>query len=295
MIKEMQPIEIGMCSWSVHKEDEPSLRAITSELGLRVVHLALGALLEMDDHQRARAIDAFHESPLIISAGMVGFKGENYSSLAHIRSTGGLVPDSTAKDRAALIVRAATICQSLGVSLLTTHIGFVPSKSDPSAFDKLVDRLQRLLDLIHPTGVTLCFETGQETAADLHAFLQAINRPNVGVNFDPANMILYGKGDPVDAVQRLMPYVRHVHAKDARKITPANPDAWAGDEVPLGQGDARLDQVIAALWQHHYPGALAIEREAGENRRRDVQTGIEFLRSAINKAKSVPNPHLTHP
>lgn len=285
MAKKMQPLEIGMCSWSVHKEDEPSLRSVMNELGLHVVHLALGGLLAMDDHQRARAINTFHQSPLIISAGMVGFQGENYSSLSHIRRTGGLVPDATATDRANLILRAATICQSLGVSLLTTHIGFVPSRSDRSAFDKLVDRLQRLLELMEATGVTLCFETGQETAADLQAFLKAIHRPNVGVNFDPANMILYGKGDPVDAVNLLMPYVRHVHAKDARKITPSNPDAWAGDEVPLGQGDARLDQVIATLWKHQYPGALAIEREAGENRRGDVQTGIEFLRAAVHKAE----------
>ena len=285
MVKKMEPLEIGMCSWSVHKDDEPSLRAVMNELGLRVLHLALGGLLAMDDHQRTSAIDTFHQSPLVISAGMVGFQGENYKSFSHIRQTGGLVPDATAADRAALILRAATICQSLGVSLLTTHIGFVPSKADRVAFDKLVDRLQRLLDRMEPTGVTLCFETGQETAADLHDFLQAIHRPNVGVNFDPANMILYGKGDPVDAVNLLMPYVRHVHAKDARKITPSNADAWAGEEVPLGQGDARLDQVIATLWKHHYPGALAIEREAGENRRGDVQIGIEFLRNALHKAK----------
>jgi sugar phosphate isomerase/epimerase len=285
MVKKIKPLEIGMCSWSVHHEEEPALRAVMNELGLRAVHLALGYLLAMNDQQRATAIDTFHQSPLVISAGMVGFQGEDYGSLAHIRRTGGLVPDATAADRAALILRAASICQSLRVTLLTTHIGFVPSRKDRAAFDKLVDRLQRLLDLMAPTGVTLCFETGQETAADLHAFLQAIGRPNVGVNFDPANMILYGKGDPVDAVNLLMPYVRHVHAKDARKITPPNVDAWAGVEVPLGQGDARLDHLIAALSKCHYSGALAIEREAGENRRGDVQTGIEFLRAALHKAK----------
>ena len=109
----------------------------------------------------------------------------------------------------------------MGLKLLSTHAGFIPHEADdPAGFAKLVGRIGKLADELGRLGLTLLFETGQETAADLVAFMTALGRGNVGANFDPANLLLYGKGDPVAAVHTLGSRIKHVHAKDTRLLVP---------------------------------------------------------------------------
>ena len=279
-------LELGLCSWSLHQVEELPLRQAMTRLGLRVLHLALGPIAELPESEQTRVIAAYKMSPLKISAGMIGFPGENYATLETIRATGGLVPDATAQERIGHVMACARIAHQMGLSMVSTHAGFIPSAADKPAFEKLLARIGQVTDAFAPLGLTLLFETGQETAEVLAAFLNALGRKNVGANFDPANMVLYGKGDPVAAVRMLGTRIRHVHAKDAKLHVPAptNPAAWCGVEVPLGQGDAKLREVVAALKDVGYRGPLVIEREAGEDRAADVRTGIAFLQSAIGAA-----------
>jgi sugar phosphate isomerase/epimerase len=285
-----QPIAIGVCSWCLGIPADPAaLQEACRGVDIPTVHLALGPVLDLPAAQRSAAIAGLAALtrpgtafPLRYSATMVGFAGEDYSNLQSIRATGGLVPDDLFPQRRAHTLAAADLARDLGVKLLTTHAGFIPDATDRAAFDRLHDHICEVATEVAARGVVLCFETGQETAETLAAFLGSLP-PNipVGVNFDPANMLLYGKGDPRAAVGRLAPWLRHVHGKDARthKPAPADPMAWRGDEVPLGTGDANLPAVVAELRKHGYQGTIAIEREAGADQRADIRRAAEYLRS----------------
>jgi sugar phosphate isomerase/epimerase len=119
-------------------------------------------------------------------------------------------------------------------------------------------------------------ETGQETSADLAAFMRQMDHAALGVNFDPANMILYDKGDPIDAIKQLSPWIKHIHIKDAVKASEKG--EW-GAEVPWGKGDVGPQRFMDALNSISYDGVVAIEREAGESRVADIKSAIEILTS----------------
>src|SRR5262249_21783470 len=112
--------------------------------------------------------------------------------------------------------------------------------------------------------------------------LKELNRPNLKVNFDPANMLLYDKGDPLRAVELLAPYIRSVHVKDANR--PTTPGAW-GEEVPLGQGHAHIREFVQTLKKVGYRGALCVEREVGDQEQRvaDIAHGLQFLRDCLKR------------
>jgi len=120
----------------------------------------------------------------------------------------------------------------------------------------------------------LLMETGQETAGCLRELLEELRHPALGVNFDPANMILYDKGDPVAAVRTLGPWIRHVHIKDA--VRTKQPGTW-GAEVPWGDGEVGTTAFLDALKEVGFAGVLAIEREAGNNRLGDIQLAADRL------------------
>jgi sugar phosphate isomerase/epimerase len=135
-------------------------------------------------------------------------------------------------------------------------------------------RLRTVADIFARKNIALGLETGQETAPALAAFLQELDRPNVGVNFDPANMILYDQGDPVAALRVLSPWLRQVHIKDARRTN--MPGTW-GTEVAAGSGEVEWPSLFAALRELNFGGNLVIEREAGEQRVADIITARELV------------------
>jgi len=278
---ETPPLEIAVCTWSLRLMDPQALRAVLAPLGVGAVHLGLGAILDLAPDQQAPVIAAYQAGALHLTATMIHFPGEDYSSLDSIHRTGGYLPDDLFAARLERTLAAARLSQQLGVALLSTHAGFIPEQTDAAAFGKMITRLARVADALAPLGITLCFETGQESAATLAAFLTALGRPNIAVNFDPANMILYGKGDPVAAVHTLAPWIRHVHAKDARQHTPG-PSGWCGQEVPVGAGQARVRDVVHALQTIGYRGAIAIEREVGATQLADITTAVRELHAAMN-------------
>jgi len=251
--------------------------------GLRALQLALAPIARLEPAERKRSIEEFKASPMIITCGMIAYHGEDYTTRETIHSTGGLVPDATFEERYALTIACGQVARDMGLTMISTHVGFIPPPTETAAFEKIRDRLGRVCDefaKLGGSGVSLLFETGQETADTLVAFLKAMGRPNAGVNFDPANMLSYDKGDPVAAVKVLAPYIKHVHAKDSKRVMPPPTEEamWRGREAPLGIGDANLVGVIQALKEIEYKGPLIIEREAGTERAADIRTGIEFLR-----------------
>jgi L-ribulose-5-phosphate 3-epimerase len=272
--------EIGVCSWSLRPRDVAELTGTVKQLGLTRVQLALNPLLDADDERRTQQLAQLTESGLTIQTGMIGFAGEDYSSIATIRKTGGYLPDEQWEARLALTGRAIDLAASMKLSQISTHIGFVPHSADPG-YRVMVDRVGQIAQAMAEKSIDLLLETGQEAASELLQFLNDVRCRSVYANFDPANMILYGAGDPIDAVHTLRDRIRHVHVKDA--IMSDQPRVKWGTEVPFGMGQVGPERFIKALKDVGYTGPLVIEREAGPERVRDVQFAIESLQRAAAK------------
>lgn len=205
-----------------------------------------------------------------------------------------------AEENAAKIARSKEIVDlavDLGTAVVTTHIGCVPADAGGATYATMLDACRRLGAYAEARGVTFAIETGPETAERLAGFLAAVGSKGVGVNYDPANLVMVTGDDPVKGVYALKDYIVHTHAKDGVQHRPCDPEqiyhafAVGGveglsfgdyfDEVPLGQGGVDFEAYLAALRDVGYDGYLTIEREVGENPEADIRMAVEFLRSKI--------------
>ena len=207
-----------------------------------------------------------------LSATMFNSRYEDYTTLETIKRTGGIVPDEHWEENLKVFTAAAKLSAQWKSPYLMLHAG-TADHADKAAVAKLTDRLKRLRDICANEGIGMTLETGQETAEELAEMLT--NLPGVYVNFDPANMILYGKGNPVEAVKILAPWIRHIHVKDAdySKV----PGEW-GCEKAWTEGQVNAGAFIDALKAVNFDGALAIEREAGDDRAGDIARALEDLK-----------------
>ena len=263
--------QISVCSWSMHA-DIQSVMAALEQLGIDHVHLETGPACETGGEAYLTAVS---EHAWTISATMLNFLHEDYSTLERIRLTGGVAPDEHWESNLQRALRAIDVTRQLGVRYLTFHAGFIDHRNKDYIL-KFYDRITCLADAAGENGVGLLLETGQETAADLLRFLEEINHPVIGVNFDPANMILYDKGDPIEAMRMLGPWIKHLHIKDANRS--GSPDEW-GTEVPWGDGQVNTQAFLQSLTDMGYSGALAIEREFGDDRLGEVKLAIDRLQA----------------
>lgn len=247
-----------------------------NELGLQHVQLGLLDPIQLDDKRRYLELGHLRAGNVKFTGGMMAFPGEDYSTIDAIRRTGGFLPDDTWALRRRLSQEGAKFARQLGMALIGTHVGFVPPKSDPK-YKTILSRVREVAGMFADSGLDLLMETGQERADELLHFLNELSSPNVHINFDPANMVLYGAGDPIEAIRTLGRHIRHVHVKDA---TPsARPGVEWGAEVPFGTGHVDPADFLRALREVGYTGPLAIEREAGDKRAGDVRTAIESLQA----------------
>ncbi len=272
--------DIGVCSWSLKSADLSATLSDLKQLGLSHMQLAVGHMLSLDADALKQARRQIEQAGVTLTASMVGFAGEDYSTIQNIRKTGGFLPDDLWPARKQKTLDAARVTVELGIKLLTTHIGFVPS-SGQAGYPIMLERLREVAEALDESGLTLVMETGQERAPELLQFLNDLNRRNVGVNFDPANMILYGAGDPIEAISTLGRHIRHVHVKDA--VASDKPGVAWGREVAFGTGQVDPGQFLGALKEVGYSGPLMIEREAGETRIADIRGAIDALRRAAGK------------
>ena len=276
----IEPLAIGVCSWSLQVKNVPELKQFLDRLGLSVVQIACG-----DPHHAAwdegdRLPEAARTAGFSMSGAMLGFPGEDYTTPQTIQRTGGFGNPAARAERLERLTWALERTRALGLSDLMLHAGFLPEPKDPDR-KAFLDTLGRVSALAAAKGVTVAFETGQETADLLRRTLDELKCPNLKVNFDPANMLLYDKGDPLKAVEILGPDIRSVHVKDANR--PKTPGVW-GEEVPLGQGQVNIRAFVQTLKKVGYRGPLCIEREVGnqQERLRDVAHGIRYLRECLS-------------
>jgi sugar phosphate isomerase/epimerase len=264
---------IAVCSWSLQPADLPDLIAKLREAGITRVQLALNPLRESPAHW-TDAAQRFHAAGIKLVSGSFGCLGEDYSTLESIRLTGGIAPDATWEQNLQIIRATVRLAAELGLKLVTFHAGFLPEDETTTTFAKMLGRLTIVADIFSNEQIGLALETGQETAPVLAALLKKLDHPALGVNFDPANLILYAKGDPVEALGLLGPWIRQIHVKDARRARV--PGSW-GEEVVAGTGEVDWPGFFSALEQIHFMGHLVIEREAGAQRIADIRAARELI------------------
>lgn len=218
---------------------------------------------------------ALERGGIRVVTAFTGFRGESYASIPICAQTVGYVPRATREERERRTYEVADFAQKLGIQGLATHIGCLPHDPANPDYVAVLELVRRVCDRCAANGQTFALETGQEPAAALLGFLRAVDRPNLGINFDPANMILYGSGEPMAALDALKEHVITVHCKDG--TWPETPGEW-GAETPLGEGDVGMGRYVAALQRIGYRGPLTIEREiVGEAQREDIRNAIELL------------------
>ncbi len=277
--------QIGVCSWSLQATGPQDLADKMNTLGLNKVQLGLTPHRD-DPGTWEGTQEILAKSGIRIVSGMFSTIGEDYSTPAAIRETGGIVPDEHWAENQDLAKAAANLAQEMGLKLVSTHAGFLPHEPSHPDFDKLSGRVATLAKMYADIGGFLLLESGQETADTLLAFLHEMDQrgvKNVTVNFDPANMILYDMDDPTDALGKLVPHVQQVHVKDANRTTVKG--EW-GEEVVVGTGQVDWVAFVRTLALADFTGDYVFEREAGDDRVGDIAQGIVALKSAMQEVSS---------
>ncbi|OWK34410.1 sugar phosphate isomerase/epimerase family protein [Fimbriiglobus ruber] len=275
----IEPLAIGVCSWSLQVKNVAELKVFLDRLGIDVVQIACGdphhAAWDEGDAMPAAARAAGFR----MSGAMLGFPGEDYTTPQTIERTGGFGDPATRAERTERFKWALSRTKELGLADLMLHAGFIPAVGAPER-KAFLDTLAQVSDLALRAGVTVAFETGQESSTLLRRTLDDLKCPNLKINFDPANMLLYDNDDPIQAIELLAPDIRSVHVKDANR--PSTKGVW-GEEVPLGRGQTDTRRFIQTLKKAGYRGPLCIEREAGTQSERfhDIEYGVHFLRECL--------------
>lgn len=268
---------LAVCSWSLQPTSPAVLVNQLNDIGLKRVQIDLDPLRESPAAWGNLPV-VFADAGITAVSGMFRTVGEDYSTLETIRQTGGLVPDATWDENWKNLQITVGNARNLGLEIVMTHAGFLPHEPADPDFDKLIRRMRQVARLFADHGLTLCCETGQESAESLVAFLDHLDEPNVAVNFDPANMLLYHNGDPIAALRTIGQRVKSCHVKDA--IVTKVPGTW-GDEVPVGTGQVDWPAFFATMDQIGYAGYFCIEREAGDQRITDISSARKFVETLV--------------
>jgi len=222
---------------------------------------------------------AVEENEVEITTLWTGFSGKPVWNFTEGPSTIGLVPPDKRKTRLKDLRKASKFAEWIGVESLTTHIGFIPENPNDPVYISLVDVLKEVARFLEDRGQSFWFETGQETPVTLLRTFEDVGADNFGVNFDPANLLMYGKANPIDALDILGEYVRDVHAKDGEY---PKSGYQLGEEKPLGEGRVNFPVLISKLKELNYSGSLTIEREiSGPQQIIDIKRGKKYLEELI--------------
>jgi len=269
-----EPLETAVMFWA-GRDPAETLEELT-RLGLRCGQLGLPGDLDLTCASAWK--EALAQAGFIVYTVFAAFNGESYADIPTVQQTVGFIPPATRAAREARMLAVSDFAAAIEAPGVATHIGFVPEDETHPDYLAVREMVRRICDHAAGHNQTFALETGQEPAEVLLAFIHDVNRENLGINFDPANMILYGTGDPIEALALLAPHVLSVHGKDGDWPPPDQPAAL-GHEQSLGQGAVGIERFIAALKHIGYKGPIAIEREASDpvRRLRDIETAIQLL------------------
>ena len=269
----MPTLSIGVFA-GMGPDPEPSYASVR-ELGLHTCQLGCWAPNSITPELAARHREYAAQYGVTITLFWCGYSGPAEWNYNAGPTTIGLVPPAMREIRTQELMRGAEITSWLGIHDMATHVGFLPLNPHDPDYIGAVQALKKIIAYAQERDVYFDFETGQETPMVLLRCLQDIALPNVGINLDPANLLMYGNANPVDALDVFGKYVRGVHAKDGEY--PTNGYAL-GEEKALGEGRVNFPVLIPKLKSFGYDGALTIEREiSGPQQITDIKRAIELL------------------
>ncbi len=257
---------------------------VLKELGVPTIQIHAPSREQRTQANAQESLARLEAMGIRITCVFGGFDGESYADIPTVTRTVGLVPEATRAERTQEMKEIADYAHLLGVDTVALHLGFVPEDHHDPAFQDILAVTREVCDHCAQHGQQVNLETGQETAAGLLQFIQAMERDNLFINFDPANMILYGSGEPLEALKQLGPYVRSVHCKDAKWA--ANPGQEWGTEMPLGEGDVDMEAYLRTLDEVGYHGPLTVEREIPhepERQKAEIGHAIRLLNELKTK------------
>lgn len=278
----MQPLrdfEIGAMFW-MGRESLEELQA----LGLRCGQLGAGGGADLSDAVAAQWKRDAEAAQFTLLSVVAAYDGEDYADIPTVQRTVGFIPAATRDARERRTYAVSDFAARLGVKAIGTHIGFVPENTNDPDYKAVRDLVRRICDYAAAHGQVFALETGQEPAGVLMRFISDVDRDNLKINFDPANMILYGTGDPVEALRTVAPRVVSVHCKDGEWPAPGVAGAL-GTERALGHGAVGIDNFVRTLAAVGYRGPLCIEREgtSHEGWLRDVRAAAQLLHGITAK------------
>ena len=269
-----KPLRLGLII-GIGKDPDAALAKV-SELGLPTSQIFVD---EFEVELAGRLRQALDKYKIEATSVVVGGPGKEVWDFYQGPLTIGLVPRPTRAARIAQIKKASDFAKQSGIPAVQTHCGFIPENPNDPVYNETVVAIREVVQYCKRNGQNFRYETGQETPITLVRAMGDVGVDNQGVNFDLANLILYGKANPVDAIEILGPYVQGIHAKDG--MWPTNPKEL-GQEVPIGKGKVDFPVIIERLKLLRYRGAVTIEREiSGPQQVEDVRASKTYLEKLI--------------
>lgn len=269
-----KPLRLGLII-GIDKDPDAAMAKI-HDLGLQTCQVFVD---EIAAELVGRLRQALDKNQIEATSLVVGGPGKEVWDFYQGPLTIGLVPRETRAARIAHLKKASDFAKQCGIAAVQTHCGFIPENPNDPVYKETVLAMREVASYCKRNGQNFRYETGQETPITLVRAIQDVGVDNQGVNFDLANLILYGKANPVDAIELLGPYVQGIHAKDG--MWPTNPKEL-GQEVPMGKGKVDFPRIIARLKELNYRGAVTIEREiSGPQQAEDVREAKTYLEKLI--------------
>jgi L-ribulose-5-phosphate 3-epimerase len=269
-----KPLRLGLII-DVGKDPDAALLKVRS-LGIATAQLFMEELEPSFEGPLRQALEKHSIEPTAV---VVGGPGKEVWDFYQGPLTIGLVPRDTRAARIAHIKKASDFAKRCGIAAVQTHCGFIPENPNDPLYRETVAAIREVATYCRSNGQSFRYETGQETPITLIRAIKDVGTDNQGINFDLANLILYGKANPVDAIEVLGPHIQGIHAKDG--LWPTNPKDL-GQEVPIGKGKVDFPRIIAGLKKLDYRGAVTIEREiSGPQQMEDVRAAKAYLETLI--------------
>ena len=257
---------------------------VASELNVPTIQLHAPAKETRTAENAEKFLARLNELNIELTAVFGGFEGESYADIPTVVKTVGLVPPETRAARTQEMKEIADFARQLNCDVVGLHIGFVPHDTSDPLYQEIVEVTRDVCNHCKANNQALHLETGQESAEGLAQFIEDVDTGNLFVNFDPANMILYGTGEPIDALKKIGKYVRSIHCKDGTWAD--KPGQEWGCEVPLGEGDVGMEDYLRTLDALGYTGPLTIEREIPqdpERQKAEIQHAVSLLEGLREK------------
>lgn len=277
---EIKPMELGVLAM-LRKDAEANPFQIIADYGVKTAQVQCWDMSLYTKEFAKKTREDMETAGVRMAAFWAGYTGRIVWNSYDGPVTCGLVPRDLRQTRVDELKRGADFARMVGAKAIITHCGFIPENPRDELYPETVNAIYEVARHCAGLGMEFWFESGQETPLTLLRTIEDIGLGNLGVNLDTANLILYGRGNPVDALELVGRYVKNLHVKDG--LFPENSKVL-GKQTALGEGKVDFDAVIKKLYELDFKGELIIEREiSGPQQAVDIMKGIKYVRNLVAK------------